>query len=71
MKRIATGLALAAAAMLLAGCGGYMHLSSSGRLAPDDEIAFTQADSSCDTAGASERSDPASPCVVSRPKRDR
>jgi hypothetical protein len=53
---------------LAAGCSGYMHLSPSGRLAPDDEIAWTQSYSACDTAGAAERSDPASPCVVSRRK---
>jgi hypothetical protein len=72
MKLVA-GLAFAIAAALLAGCieGSYMHLGTSGRLAPDDEIAYTQSDSACDTAGARERGDPASPCVVAPRKEDR
>ena len=67
MKFILAGTALA----LLSGCTGYMHLSSSGKLAPDDAVGFTQSYSECDTAGARERSDPASPCnLPSRKKAD-
>jgi hypothetical protein len=65
--KLVFGLALAA---LLAGCTGYMHLSSSGKLAPDDAAGFTQSYSECDTAGARERSDPASPCNLPPRKRD-
>ena len=55
-------------ALLLPGCieGSYMHLSSSGKLAPDDAVGFTQSYSECDTAGARERADPASPCHLPR-----
>lgn len=63
--KIIAGLAFAT---LLSGCGGYMHLSSSGKLAPDDAVGFTQSYSECDTASARERSDPSSPCHLPRAK---
>jgi hypothetical protein len=67
--KLVFGLALAT---LLSGCieGSYMHLSSSGKLAADDAVGFTQSYSECDTAGARERSDPSSPCHLPSRKAD-
>lgn len=62
-------IAALAFAALLAGCNadgtpaGYSKWGT-GRIAGDDALAYTQSDSSCDTAGARERTDPASPCVL-------
>jgi hypothetical protein len=63
MKRVVAGLAFAA--VLMAGCTGYMDFNPMGN-AHDDAVAMVRANSACDDAGGRASTDPATGCVVSR-----
>jgi hypothetical protein len=63
MKRLAAGLAFAAA--LLGGCTGHVYFNPMGE-AYNDNVAMARANSACDDAGGPASRDPASGCVVSR-----